>query len=322
MFKDQTTIYLKAGKGGNGAVSFLREKYRPKGGPDGGDGGNGGDIIIKTDRNIVSLTAIDRQRKFSAENGLGGMSDRKKGRDGEDLVIKVPMGTMIREKGKTIFDLSQEGQQEVICRGGQGGWGNWHFKSSIKQAPTWSKSGLLGEEREVDLELKLIADVGLVGLPNAGKSTLLSVISNARPKIAEYPFTTLSPNLGVVRFGRRELVFADIPGLIDGASSGRGLGDQFLRHIERTKILIHLISSEEADFLEAYRIIRCELEKFNKNLLKKPEIIVISKSDLLDHKNLKVKIKKISQKNKNLLVISSASHQGLDKLKEKVFSNY
>jgi GTP-binding protein len=194
------------------------------------------------------------------------------------------------------------------------------IKSSIKQAPNWSKSGLLGEEREIELELKLIADVGLIGLPNAGKSTLLSVISNARPKIAEYPFTTLSPNLGVVEFGQRELVFADIPGLIDGASSGRGLGYQFLRHIERTQILLHLISSEEADFYKAYKIIRRELGKFNKNLLKKPEIIVISKADLFSHDELKSKIKKIPQKSQSLLVISAVSHQGLDKLREKAFS--
>ena len=323
MFLDQTKITVEAGKGGDGAVSFLHEKYRPLGGPDGGDGGNGGDIIFEAKRDIVTLGELDRKRYFQAESGQNGMKNRKKGKRGEDLKLFVPLGTIIKDKKEKIADLISDGQQVKIVSGGQGGWGNWHFKSSIKQAPTWSKKGKPGEKKELDLELKLIADVGIIGLPNAGKSTLLSRVSNARPKIADYVFTTLSPNLGVVKIHQKEYVFADIPGLIEGAHLGRGLGIKFLRHIERTKLIIHLIPADSHDYLADYQIIRKELGSFNKNLLKKPEIVAINKAEIVAYNELTERIKQFESKGKKLRVvtISAATGRNINELLKTVAKN-
>jgi len=314
-FLDQTEIEVEAGKGGDGAVSFLREKYRPKGGPDGGDGGNGGKIFFESTTDVVSLTDLDRKHYFKAENGENGGKNRCKGKNGEDTFLKVPVGTIVRENGKIIHDFTQENEAQVVVKGGQGGWGNWHFKTSIKQSPEWSKKGLNGEKKILNLELKLIADVGIIGLPNAGKSTLLSTISNARPKIADYPFTTLVPNLGVVAVGEKSLVFADIPGLIEGAHQGKGLGIKFLRHVERTKIVVHLISAESTDPISDYKIIRNELKSFSKALTKKQEIIVLSKSEILGEKELINKIKQIKKViKKDILDISAVTGHNVSKL--------
>ncbi|MCX6812630.1 MAG: GTPase ObgE [Candidatus Berkelbacteria bacterium] len=281
---DEVTIKIKAGRGGDGAVSFLREKFRPNGGPDGGDGGNGGSIIFQADNNVNTLTFFDSRKHFEAEDGQPGLGKKMAGKNGEDLILIVPQGTTISENGRVIVDLLEKGAEFVATRGGNGGWGNSHFASSIKQAPEWSKKGLSGEEKEIKLDLKLIADIGLVGLPNAGKSTLLARISNAKPKIADYPFTTLEPNLGVANIFGRETVFADIPGLIEGASKGKGLGDKFLRHIERTRELLMLISAESENPVGDYQTLIKELGDFSPKLLKKRRIVAISKSDIVDDK--------------------------------------
>jgi GTP-binding protein len=311
---DEVTIKIKAGNGGDGAVSFLRQKYRPKGGPDGGDGGNGGDVIFVTDNNLNTLTFFDSRKSFQAENGENGRNKKQSGKKGEDLILRVPAGTIIAFGGKTIADLKTPGDQFVVARGGNGGWGNYHFASSIKQKPEWSKEGLKGEEKELNLELKLIADVGLVGMPNVGKSTLLSVISNARPKIANYPFTTLEPNLGVVSIFEKELIFADIPGLIEGASKGRGLGDKFLKHIERTKELVFIISTESENLVDDFQILQKEIKYFSKKLAKKEVLVAISKTELINAKE-RVKIVKDFKKFKQLpIFFSSVTHEGIDDL--------
>ncbi len=284
---DEVTIKIKAGRGGDGVVSFLREKFRPNGGPDGGDGGNGGNIIFVADNNVNTLSYFDSRKQFFAENGENGSKKNMHGKEGSDLNLLVPQGTTIFEDGKVIVDMTKVGQTFLVAKGGNGGWGNQHFASSIKQKPEWSKQGLPGEEREIKLELKLIADVGLVGFPNAGKSTLLSVISNARPKIADYPFTTLEPNLGVVKIHDREFIFADIPGLIQGASSGRGLGDKFLKHLERTKELLLMVSAESENPVEDYKILLKELNDYSKTLAKKRITVAISKSEIIDENRRK-----------------------------------
>ena len=314
MMTDEVTIKIKAGDGGDGAVSFLRQKYRPKGGPDGGDGGDGGNIIFVADNNLNTLTFFDSRKSFQAEDGEDGRGRKQSGKKGEDLILRVPAGTIIASNGKIFADLKIPGDQFIAAHGGSGGWGNYHFVSSIKQKPEWSKKGLDGEEKELKLELKLIADVGLVGMPNAGKSTLLSVISNARPKIADYPFTTLEPNLGVVNIFEKELIFADIPGLIEGASKGRGLGDKFLKHIERTKELVFIISAESENPVNDFHILRKELESFSKKLAKKQFIVAISKTELISTKE-RAKIEKDFKKLKLLPVFfSSVTHEGIDRL--------
>lgn len=314
MMTDEVTIKIKAGDGGDGAVSFLRQKYRPKGGPDGGDGGDGGNIIFVADNNLNTLTFFDSRKSFQAENGENGRNKKQSGKKGEDLILRVPAGTIIAFGGKTIADLKTPGDQFVVARGGNGGWGNYHFASSIKQKPEWSKEGLKGEEKELNLELKLIADVGLVGMPNVGKSTLLSVISNARPKIANYPFTTLEPNLGVVSIFEKELIFADIPGLIEGASKGRGLGDKFLKHIERTKELVFIISTESENLVDDFQILQKEIKYFSKKLAKKEVLVAISKTELINAKE-RVKIVKDFKKFKQLpIFFSSVTHEGIDDL--------
>lgn len=287
MFADNAKIILKSGKGGDGHVSFRREKYVPNGGPDGGDGGRGGDLIFQIDPGLNTLTAFRHKRKYAAGNGEEGGKRNCHGKKGEDLIVKVPAGTIIRdaESGKVIADLSGENTRQVILQGGRGGLGNQHFATSTMQAPKYAQPGQPGMELEVELELKVIADVGLVGFPNVGKSTLLSRVTNARPKIANYHFTTLSPNLGVVDLeGGAGFVIADIPGLIEGASEGVGLGHDFLRHIERTKVMIHMVdaaSVEGRDPIADIYAINKELETFNPELLNKPQVIAANKIDAI-----------------------------------------
>jgi GTPase len=288
-FVDIARIHMRAGDGGVGCVSFRREKFVPKGGPDGGNGGNGGNIIIRTNRHLNTLLDFQYRRNYKAPRGEHGLGANKTGKSGKDITLEVPVGTMIRDcaTGSVIADLTEEGQSIVAAKGGYGGKGNAEFATSVNQAPREYTRGTEGEEREVDLELKLLADVGLVGLPNAGKSTLISVISAAKPKIADYPFTTLIPNLGIVRVDLgQSFVVADIPGLIEGAHEGKGLGIQFLRHIERTKILVFLVESTSNDPKSDYRILLNELRLFNSALGKKPRIVVVTKTDIADEETL------------------------------------
>ncbi len=286
MFVDEVTIFVKGGDGGDGCVSFRREKYIPHGGPDGGDGGKGADVILHVSEKIDTLLDITSKVKFIAEDGGSGRGSNRNGKDGKDLIINVPKGTLIKdsETGRVIKDLKRTGESIRIARGGKKGRGNAYFKSATNQTPRFAEEGKKGRERWIKLELKLIADVGIIGLPNAGKSTFLSQVSSARPKIASYPFTTLQPQLGIVEIEDfKRLVFADIPGLMKGAHSGLGLGSTFLRHIERTKVVIHLIDiSAKPDPLESYYLIRKELKLFNPKLSEKPEIIAANKVDLLD----------------------------------------
>ena len=283
MFIDHTQIDISAGNGGAGAVSFRREKFIPKGGPDGGDGGRGGHVIFIVDTNLHTLQDIRYRRRYKAENGHSGRGSNKTGKNGKDVIILVPAGSIIRRKGsdQVIVDLTVEGQKHIICSGGQGGKGNARFKTATKQAPRKAQPGIEGETGIFEIELKILADVGLVGLPNAGKSTLLASISSARPKIADYPFTTLKPNLGIVKYGEYDsFVMADIPGLIKGASLGKGLGHQFLRHIERNRIHLFLIDCLEDKPLDVYKTLINELQNFNEDLINKPYFICRTKSDL------------------------------------------
>ncbi len=286
MLFDNVKIHLKAGDGGNGAVSFRREKYISHGGPDGGDGGNGGNIIFTIDEGQNTLTYYKYKRKFKAENGSDGSGSKYHGKNGEDLILPVPPGTVIKdaESGLVIKDMS-ECESYVICKGGRGGWGNRHFATPTRQIPRFAKPGLVGEEKEIILELKMIADVGLIGFPNVGKSSILSMISSARPKIADYHFTTLAPNIGVVSVGdERGFVAADIPGLIEGAADGIGLGHSFLRHVDRCRLLLHVVDisgSEGRDPIDDITAINAELEKYSPELAKRPQIIVANKCDLL-----------------------------------------
>lgn len=314
MFIDEAEIYVKAGKGGDGAVSFRREKFVPKGGPDGGDGGDGGDVIIVVDNHSHGLAQYNREKRFLAKNGQSGMGSNMHGKNAPDLILRVPAGTQIYYNNELLFDLTKENEQIILAKGGKGGWGNQHFASSIKQAPKWSKAGLKGESKKLRLELKTIADVGLIGLPNAGKSTLLSVVSNARPKIADYPFTTLEPNLGVVKNINKNIIIADIPGLIEGAAEGKGLGDRFLKHIERTKILIHILDAFSEDVVHDYKTVREELKKFSKELTKKKEILVLNKIDILKPEELNEKISELKMIRKTPILISAATHKNIDEL--------
>ena len=288
-FLDQAKIFLKSGDGGAGCLSFRREKYIEFGGPDGGNGGDGGDLLVRAVSNLNTLIDYRYQQHFKAEKGHHGMGKSRHGRDGETLVLKVPLGTQIWDDSRTVLlaDMVEEGQEVRLLKGGRGGLGNEHFKSSTNRAPRYVQPGEAGEELWVWLHLKLIADVGLVGLPNAGKSTFLSVVSHAKPKIADYPFTTLTPQLGVVRLDdMREFVIADLPGLIEGASEGRGLGDRFLGHVERCSVMVHLIDGTSENVLESYQIIREELEAYSPVLAEKPEIVVLTKKDALSEEGL------------------------------------
>ncbi len=322
-FVDVATIEVASGSGGNGHISFRKEKYVPKGGPDGGNGGKGGDVIIKSVQNINTLLDFKYKRHFKAENGQPGGKSGKTGRDGKDVIIKVPVGTVVKDLDENIIcDLSDPNQEYVIAKGGNGGWGNMMFATATNQAPRRANPGQPGEEKTLILELKLLADVGLVGFPNAGKSTLISTISNAKPKIADYPFTTLVPNLGIVGISEsKNFVLADIPGLIEGASEGKGLGIQFLRHIERCRSLVFLISSDSEDLERDYEILKEELEKYNQDLMYKKRIICISKIDLIDEKEIS-KLKKLTFKEKNTpkILISSVTHQNIDELKYLMWS--
>lgn len=322
MFLDEKTVSVGAGKGGDGAILFRREIYVPKGGPDGGDGGNGGDVFVEGQRNLHALTHLARTDRIDAEDGKSGSHQRSTGKSGEDATIAVPLGTVIfritENEEEKLGEIIEEGQRIRIAKGGNGGWGNWRFRSSVQQAPHHANPGQPGEKYTIRLVLKLIADVGLVGLPNAGKSTLLSVISAAHPKIADYPFTTLEPQLGVAEIGkgedRRQIVVADLPGLIEGASQGKGLGTTFLKHIERTKLLLHCLdcSQETEGLLKSYYGIRHELESWSETLAAKPEILVLTKTDIISAEDLAKKKEALSKKlGKTVVSISAATHQGL-----------
>ena len=282
MFIDFTVIELQSGNGGAGCISFRREKYIPKGGPDGGNGGRGGNICVLADKNIHPLQDVRYNRIYKAKNGQQGSSNSKTGKDGDDIIIKVPIGTIIKDNRtkELVADFVEDGQKEVICTGGIGGKGNINYKTSTRQTPRYAQSGTEGQKGTYELELKVLADVGLVGLPNAGKSTLLSVVSKAQPKIADYPFTTLDPHLGIVKYEEfKSFIMADIPGLIKGASKGKGLGHKFLKHIERNKLLLFLIDSLDPDPSQTFEILKNELLTFNKSLSLKPIILVRTKSD-------------------------------------------
>ena len=315
MFSDTAKVSLKAGKGGDGAVSFRREIYIPKGGPDGGDGGKGGDIVFKADKDTNTLIDFRFTPILTAEDGKNGSGTRSAGRSGRDLVVEVPIGTIVKRDGEVIADLVRDGQTAIIAKGGDGGFGNAHFKSSTRQAPIIAEVGEPGEEFEAELELKLLADVGLVGLPNAGKSTFLSVVSNARPEIANYPFTTLTPQLGVATIDGYDLLIADIPGLIEGAAEGKGLGHDFLRHVERTAVLLHLVDVYNNDAGEAYRTIRHELEKYG-DLAFRPEVVALTKCEGVDDEIIKMQTASILAVNPEAKVfaISAAAHQGITEL--------
>ena len=313
MFVDTAKIFVQAGRGGNGAVSFRRELYIEKGGPDGGDGGKGGDIIFRATKDLNTLLNFRYKPEIKAKNGENGSKRNKTGKSGEDLIVKVPVGTLVKRDGEVLADLKFDGEEAVIARGGDGGFGNAHFKSSVRQTPRVAELGEAGETFEADLELKLLADVGLVGFPNAGKSTFLSVVSNARPEIANYAFTTLTPNLGVAEIDGYNLLIADIPGLIEGASEGKGLGDAFLRHVERTSVLLHLIDIYEENPDEQYRIIREELKKYQPELLERPEIIALTKAEGMDAEMIDFQISKLHKVagDSQIFAISSSAHQGL-----------
>ena len=320
MFVDTAKVFVAAGKGGNGAISFRHEIYIPKGGPDGGDGGRGGSVIFEATTRENTLINFRFQPRLIAKDGANGSGQRSSGKSGEDLIVKVPVGTIVKRGGKVIADLINDGQQEVIAQGGEGGRGNWHFKSSTRQTPRFAELGTAGESFEVELELKLIADVGLIGFPNAGKSTFLSVVTAAKPEIANYPFTTLTPHLGVAKIDNSEILIADIPGIIDGAADGKGLGLAFLRHVERCKVLLHLVDIYSDDAGESYQKIRTELEKYSAELVKRPEVVALTKVDGVDQDIVDMQIRSIKKFNPDVdvLAISSVAHQGLTPLLRKL----
>ena len=320
MFVDQVKIHVQAGAGGNGACSFRREKFIPMGGPDGGDGGDGGNIILETDHNLSTLIDLRYQQHYTAENGQPGMGRQKSGRNGKDWVVRVPLGTLVKdyETGEVLADLTEENQHYVLGKGGNGGVGNVHFKSSTNRAPRRANPGQPGEKKTVFLELKLLADVAIIGFPNAGKSTLISRISNAKPKIADFPFTTLVPNLGVVKVDDFSFVAADIPGLIEGAHEGKGLGIRFLKHTERSRLLIHLLDfsvENTRDPLDDYVTLQNELKCFSEELYEKPQILVAGK---IDHPEAKEKLEsyrsRLLEINPLLAPISSITGEGISDL--------
>lgn len=316
MFVDVAKVRIKAGDGGDGSVSFRHEKFVDRGGPDGGDGGHGGDVIFRASNNANTLANFRFQKEIKAEDGQAGSKRKKHGKSGADLVVNVPVGTtIISQDDEIIADLTEDGQKATVARGGKGGYGNAHFISSTRQAPKVAEKGEPGEELEARLELKTIAEVGLVGLPNAGKSTLLSVVSNAKPQIANYPFTTLTPNLGVVDIDNEaSLLMADIPGLIEGASQGKGLGDDFLRHIERTKVLLHLIDIYNDDIKGSYQTIMSELKNYKIDLSSRPQIVVLTKIDGLDEEIVEDRtreLKKLVPKNTKIYAISAIAKDGI-----------
>ena len=325
MFVDYTKIFVKSGDGGNGAITFRREKYVAAGGPDGGDGGNGGNVYFIVDPDANTLINFRYNKKYKAQNGENGSGNRCYGKSGEDLYIKVPLGTVIKDSqtGKVIADISEKGQKELIFPGGRGGKGNAHFATSTRQAPRFAQNGEKGIEKEIILELKLLADVGLIGFPNVGKSTILSMVTSARPKIADYHFTTLEPNLGVVKTEYGDsFVIADIPGIIEGASEGTGLGLQFLRHIERTRLLLHVIDisgSENRKPVEDFKIINEELKKYSEKLSKRKQIIVANKIDSMQDETLYQELEELAKKeNLEIFKVSAATGEGLKPLFTRV----
>jgi len=316
-FLDQAKIYIKSGDGGRGCVAFRREKYIEFGGPNGGDGGKGGSVYFEAVRNLNTLIDFRYQQHFKAPRGQHGMGSEMCGAKGEDLIIQVPVGTeILAEDGETLIkDMITPGERFLIAKGGDGGRGNMRFKTSTNQAPRYAEPGWPGEEMWVWLKLKIIADVGLIGFPNAGKSTFLSAVTQARPKIADYPFTTLYPNLGVMWVNNREIVLADIPGLIEGAHEGIGLGDRFLKHVERCSAFLHIIDGTQEDVCGAYETIRNELRLYNEKLLIKPEVIMLNKTDALDADEIKQKTEQLEQKTgKQIFAVSAFTHQGIDKV--------
>lgn len=320
---DYAKIQLIAGKGGNGAVAFRREKFEPTGGPAGGDGGSGGSIYLEATRELSTLEEFRYKTKYKAQDGEDGMGKKKFGKDGEDLILKVPLGTIVREaeSGIIVKDLNTEGEKFLIAKGGKGGKGNVHFKNSIRQAPRFAQNGFEGQKIDIKLELKILADVGLIGLPNVGKSTLISVITKAKPKIANYHFTTLDPNLGVVKVDHeRSFIVADIPGLIEGASQGLGLGHDFLKHIERCRLLVHLVDIsgiEGRDPIEDFELINKELELYNEKLSQKPQIVALNKTDLDFNDNAKKFIEKYKDKYE-IFKISAATTSGIKELIDRI----
>ena len=318
-FLDQAKIYIKAGNGGSGSASFRREKFVEYGGPDGGDGGDGGSIIVQSDRNLNTLIDFRYAQHFKAQHGKPGSKRNKTGANGEDLILKVPLGTQVYEEDNNtlIYDFTKNKEKYLVASGGKGGLGNVRFKSSTNRAPRKKTNGKLGEEFWIWLQLKVIADIGIIGKPNAGKSSLLAALTRAKPKIANYPFTTINPNLGVSYYAGKEITLADIPGLVEGAHKGVGLGDKFLRHIERCKILLYLIDLSEGDLLNSYKKIKSELSNYDKDLIKKKEIIFFNKSDLLDENEINEKLKEFKKKIKTKYeIVSVYSNKDLQKIKK------
>ena len=323
-FLDQAKIYIKAGSGGSGSASFRREKFIEYGGPDGGDGGNGGSIIVESDRNLNTLIDFRYAQHFKAEHGKPGSKRNKTGRNGKDLILKVPTGTQIFEEDNNtlIYDFTKNKEKYLVASGGKGGLGNLRFKSSTNRAPRKKTNGKAGEEFWIWLQLKVIADVGIIGKPNAGKSSLLAALTRAKPKIANYPFTTINPNLGVTYYDGKEVTLADIPGLVEGAHKGVGLGDKFLRHIERCKMLLHLIDLSEKDLINSYKKIKLELLSYDKILDRKKEIIFFNKSDLLEKNDIDKKLREFKSKIKTKFeVISVFSEQDVKKVKKLLIKN-
>jgi len=323
-FVDYVKIYAASGKGGKGSSHLHREKFIEKGGPDGGDGGRGGHVILKGSKNLWTLFHLKFLRHAKAGHGGDGGSSRSTGADGADKIIEVPLGTVVKDKetGEFLFEVTQQDEEIILCKGGKGGLGNWHFRSATNQTPRYAQPGLYGEEAEVILELKVLADVGLVGFPNAGKSTLLSVITSAKPKIADYAFTTLKPNLGIVEYRDfQSFVIADIPGIIEGAAEGKGLGHYFLRHIERNSVLLFLIPADSPNIKKEFDVLLNELKRYNPEMLQKQRLIMISKADMLDDElkaELEGELKK-TLKNENFTIVSSVAQQGLKELKDELW---
>jgi len=323
-FVDYVKINISSGNGGKGSAHFRREKYITKGGPDGGDGGRGGNVIFVSDKSLWTLYHFKFQKHFKCGHGGDGSKNRSSGADGKDIKIKVPIGTIIKdaESEKIIYETIEDGEEKIILEGGKGGLGNWNFRSSTNQAPRYAQPGLRGKEMQLVLELKLLADVGLVGFPNVGKSTLLKTLTSAKPKIGNYEFTTLKPNLGIVEYRNfKSFVIADIPGIIEGASEGKGLGHYFLRHIERNSVLLFLLSADSKDVVKEYEVLLNELKKYNPELIDKQRLIAISKSDLINEKDIEKIKNKISSGIKNIPFefISSVSNKGLTELKDKMW---
>jgi GTP-binding protein len=324
-FVDYAKVYLSSGNGGKGSAHLHREKYITKGGPDGGDGGRGGHIILRGNESLWTLLGYKFKRHYKAGHGEHGSKNRSTGADGSDIYMEVPLGTIIRDtaSGEVIMEITQHGEERILLEGGMGGRGNWHFKTPTNQTPRYAQPGISGLEKEVTLELKVLADVGLVGFPNAGKSTLLSVLTSAKPKIADYAFTTLKPNLGIVKYREfKSFVMADIPGIIEGAAEGKGLGHYFLRHIERNSILLFLIPADSNDISKEYEILLHELRKYNPELLDKNRLVAISKADMLDEElmdEIRVELQK-DLKETPFLFMSSVSQYGLQELKDALWS--